>query len=191
VATSDNYTNMDVGVAGDRYFANVLAMGMMVDVSQKTDQFAKNTMGVMAYYLRTVAELPNLRPIPISIKSAGKDDIETSMTAMLVMNGSSAGGFRHVAPEASVNDGHLDVVLFHKMPFANLGPLLMSVWFGQHTDNKYVTYFRTDEMRIESTEEIITDVDGETGDPLPLDVKVLPERIRVCTRESNMTVRAW
>ncbi|MDR1953268.1 MAG: YegS/Rv2252/BmrU family lipid kinase [Clostridiales Family XIII bacterium] len=190
IALSDRYTYMDVGLANDRCFINVLAMGMMVDVSQKTDPNVKNTLGVMAYYLRGMAEIPKLKPIPVRIECPDRK-LDANIYAMLIMNGRSAGGFKRVAPEASINDGLFDVILFEEMPVPNLGPLLLSVLTGQHTENKNVTFFRTSSLRIESPVEVNTDVDGETGAPLPLDVRILPRRIKVCTAVDNMEGNAW
>jgi len=190
VATGTHRTKMDVGVAGSKYFVNVLAMGMMVDISQKTDPMAKTTLGVMAYYLRSVAELPRIRPIHVHIKCPDFSQ-DLQMHAMLVMNGRSAGGFKRLAPDASINDGLFDVLLFKSMPITNWAPLLMSLIMGQHTENKYVKYFRTSELRIESDEELDTDVDGEPGEPLPLDVRILPNRLTICTREDEMPGISW
>ncbi|MDR0851086.1 MAG: YegS/Rv2252/BmrU family lipid kinase [Clostridiales Family XIII bacterium] len=190
IATSEHYTHMDVGVANDRCFVNVLAMGMMVDVSQKTDPAVKNTMGIMAYYLRGMAEITKLRPIPIKLTTPD-EKIVTKMYAMLIMNGRSAGGFKRVAPTAEINDGLLDVIVFQEMPVVNLGPLLFSVLTGQHTENEKVISFRTNQLKIESSVEIVTDVDGEAGDALPLDVKVLPRRLKINTLKDDMDGNVW
>jgi YegS/Rv2252/BmrU family lipid kinase len=190
ISTNENYTYMDVGIANDRYFVNVLAMGMMVDVSQKTDPAIKNTMGIMAYYLRGMAEIPKLKPIPITLTTPN-EKIETKMFAMLVMNGRSAGGFKRVAPNAEINDGLLDVMVFQDMPVVNLAPLMLSVLTGQHTENERVLTLRTDRVLIESPVQVSTDMDGEAGDALPLDVRLLPRRLRVNTREKDMEGNVW
>jgi YegS/Rv2252/BmrU family lipid kinase len=190
IATGDCTTPMDVGTVNGRCFVNVLAMGMIVDVSQKTDPLVKNTIGVMAYYLRSVAEIPKLHPISVKLTMPDKV-LKKEMYAMLVMNGRSAGGFKRIAPAASISDGLFDVVLFHNMPMTNWAPLLMSLITGQHTENKYVTHFRTDRLLIESDEAISTDMDGETGEPLPLDVRMIPGRIKVCTSSDNMEGNTW
>ncbi|MDR2156759.1 MAG: YegS/Rv2252/BmrU family lipid kinase [Clostridiales Family XIII bacterium] len=190
IALGERYTLMDVGLANQKCFVNVLAMGMMVDVSQKTDPNVKNTLGVMAYYLKGMAEIPRLRPIPVTITCPDRV-LDAEICAMLIMNGRSAGGFKRVAPNASINDGLFDVILFRDMPIANLMPLLLGVLTGQHTEHKRVVHFRADRLRVESPLEVNTDVDGELGDPLPLDVRILPGRLRVCTAVENMEGNAW
>lgn len=107
------------------------------------------------------------------------------------MNGRSAGGFKRVAPTAEINDGLLDVIVFQEMPVVNLGPLLFSVLTGQHTENEKVISFRTNQLKIESSVEIVTDVDGEAGDALPLDVKVLPRRLKINTLKDDMDGNVW
>ena len=190
IALGEHYTYMDVGVANNKCFVNVLAMGMMVDVSQKTDPIAKNTMGIMAYYLRGMAEITKLKPIPVKL-TMPEDVVETKMYAMLIMNGRSAGGFKRVAPTAAINDGLLDVIVFREMPIVNLAPLLLSVLTGDHIENEKVICLRTNRIMIESSMDIATDMDGEKGESLPINVSILPKRLKVCTLSDDMEGNVW
>jgi YegS/Rv2252/BmrU family lipid kinase len=180
IALTDKYTPMDVGKAGDRYFVNVLAAGMLVDISQKTDPAFKNTLGIASYYLKGLATIPQYRNIPLRVKSEGRD-IHTKATAILVMNGRSAGGFKNVSPDSEISDGLLDVVLFKDILFPELLPTMMGILTGLHTESKKVEYFKTRHLWIEAEngDEVLTDVDGERGDPLPLEVSVLPSRLLI------------
>ena len=184
IAVSDHFTKLDVGTAGDRCFVNVLAIGMLVDISQKTDPNIKNTLGLSAYYLRGLAELPFARATQLRIRSA-EMDIDTKVSAVIVMNGRSAGGFKNVAPLSEASDGMLDVIVFKRLIPPDLLPVLFAVMTGHHTTDKRVVYFKTPRLRIESAvAEVNTDVDGERGDPLPLDIGVIPSRLLVNTPES-------
>jgi len=190
VATEENYTYADVGQVNSKYFINVAAMGFLVDVSQKTDPNIKSTLGVLSYYLRGLGELPNLKPIPVQISSEEYTSTD-NIYFMLVMNGRSAGGFKKIAPRASINDGKLDVVIFKEMPIMELMPLLVSVMTGNHTENKNVVSFSTDRLIIDSDQHIGTDIDGEKGSELPLDIRVLHNRIRINTVNKNMEGSIW
>ncbi|MDR2089239.1 MAG: YegS/Rv2252/BmrU family lipid kinase [Clostridiales Family XIII bacterium] len=190
IALGEKYTLSDVGLAGGRCFVNVLAMGMLADVSQKTDPNLKNTLGVISYYLKGFSELPNLRPIFVRI-TCEAFDLEANIYFMLVMNGRSAGGFRRLAPDALINDGLLDVIIFREMPIMELAPLLIAVMTGQHPVNRNVIAFKTAALRIESEQEIVTDMDGETGCGLPVEISVLHKRLRVNTRRDDMEAAIW
>ena len=190
IALEERYTYADIGKVNDRYFVNVAAMGFLVDVSQKTDPNIKNTIGVISYYLKGVSEIPNLRPIPIQITSE-EYTAEDKIYFMLVMNGRSAGGFKRIAPLAEVNDGLLDVMMFKEMPIRDLAPLLFNVVTGQHTENKNVVYFQTKKLHIESDQQVGTDVDGEKGAEFPLDIQILPKKLRINTVMNNMEGARW
>lgn len=190
IATEENYTYADIGKANDQYFINVAAIGFLVDVSQRTDPNIKNTLGVLSYYLRGIGELPNLKPIPVKITSE-EYQAEEKIFFMLAMNGRSAGGFKRIAPMASINDGLLDVVIFKEMPVIELAPLLMSVLAGQHRENKHVIYFNTRRLLVETDIEVGTDVDGEKGSSLPMEIQVIPKRLKVNTVRVDMGGNVW
>jgi YegS/Rv2252/BmrU family lipid kinase len=190
IALAEKYTLSDVGVANGRCFVNVLAMGMLADISQKTDPNLKNTLGVISYYLKGVQELPNLHPLSVRI-SCEAFNLEAGIYFMLVMNGRSAGGFRRIAPDAVMNDGLLDVMIFREMPIMELAPLLIAVMTGQHPINRNVISFKTDALRVESNQTIATDMDGEQGGQLPVEISVLHKRLRVNTRKDNMEGSIW
>ena len=178
IALGDVTSPADVGKVNDKVFINVAAMGALVDVSQKTDPNLKNSLGIVAYYLTAMSELPQVRPL--AVKLTTPDEVyEEEIYFMVVMNGESAGGFRKLNPESSINDGKLDVIAFLKMPIVELAPLLIEVLRGRHPQNKHVRYFQTDELTMESDADIGTDIDGEHGEKLPLHFSVLHNRLSI------------
>lgn len=185
IALGNHFTNADVGKVNDRYFINVAAMGALIDVSQKTDPNLKNTIGVMAYYLKAVTEVPNLRAHKVKLITES-ETYEEEMYFMVVMNGISAGGFKRISPESEINDGLMDVILFRKMPILELGPLLFNVIHGNHSKNKHVLTFRTDKLRIESDGDVSTDIDGEKGEQFPLEFSLLHNRLKIFTEVDDI-----
>lgn len=178
IALGDHLVKADVGKVNDRYFINVAAIGNLVDVSQKTDPRLKNTLGTMAYYLKGISEVPALKPLPM--KFITDDDVfDEKIYFMVVMNGKSAGGFKKLALESSINDGLLDVMIFKKMNFVNLAATTLKVLRGKHTEDKNVEIFQTSRLRLETSAPISTDIDGETGEEFPMDFSVLESRLRV------------
>ena len=184
IALGDKTTKADVGKVNGRYFINVAALGAMVDVSQRTDPNLKNALGTMAYYLKALTELPQIHPMNVRLTTPDKI-YEEQIYFMVVMNGESAGGFRKLSPNSSISDGKLDVVAFRKMPLVEFGPLLFEVVNGRHPENKNVLYFQTDSLKIESDEDIDTDIDGEHGEKLPLEFGVIERRLDVFVSEKD------
>ncbi len=178
IALEDHYMEADLGKCNDRYFVNVAAIGPVVDVSQKTDTAMKNALGIVAYYLRGLSEIKSLKPVEFTITCDGRKFTE-DIFFMVVMNGSSAGGFRKLGIQSSINDGLLDVIIVKEMNLRESLPLVIDVLQGRHDENKNVIYFQTPSLRIESPGNMVTDMDGEEGEPLPLEIGILPRRLRV------------
>ena len=190
IALGSRKTISDVGLVNGRAFINVSAMGMMVDISQRTDPILKSTIGALAYYLKGIAEFPSLRPIPVTIRSA-EENFDGEVYFILVMNGTSAGGFRKISPSSTINDGKLAVTVFKRMPLTEFAPLLISYLQGNHQSNRNVLHFKTDDVIIDSDTEFGTDVDGEVGEKTPLHFTVLKNRLEIFTYLENMRGPMW
>ena len=185
IALGSSYTTADVGKVNDRYFVNVAAMGGLISVSQKTDPNLKNSLGIMAYYLKALTEIKNITAEHVKLITP-EATYEEDMYFMVVMNGKSAGGFRKLSPETEINDGMLDVVLFREMPLLEMAQLLVDVMQGRHSENKNVLTFSTNQLRIESDSDIATDIDGEKGEKFPLEFSLLHNRLSVFTKEDDI-----
>jgi YegS/Rv2252/BmrU family lipid kinase len=180
----DNYTYCDVGIANGHYFLNVASLGFLIDVSQKTDKKIKKSLGILAYYLKGAEEIANLKPVRVSIRSK-EFNRDEEVYFMLIMNGKSAGGFKKIAPVASLSDGLLDIYIFRKCPIIELISLVIKVTHGEHAESPYVSYFQTAELTIDCKEKIGTDMDGEKGFDFPLTVSVHPGKLKIITRNNR------
>ncbi|MGF6375659.1 diacylglycerol kinase (ATP) [Clostridiales Family XIII bacterium PM5-7] len=185
IAFGNNFTYADVGRVNDRYFINVAAIGQVVDVSQKTDPALKNTIGVLAYYLKGLSEVPTMKPIKVTLTTPEKTYKE-KMYFMVVMNGKSAGGFKRISPDSEINDGLLDVMLFRNMSIIEMPAVFMKILQGSHPSSRKVLHFQTSSLKIEADADLPTDIDGEHGEKFPLDFSVLHRKLRIHTAENNM-----
>ena len=168
---------IDLGKINDKYFINVASTGLFTDISQKTDVNLKNTMGKLAYYLKGLEELPNFRKLKVKISSK-ECDYEGEMYLLLVFNGQTAGNL-NLATEAEITDGKLDVVMFKAIAIIELLPLFIKLLKGEHLDSDKVVYFKTDDVYIESSEDIVTDIDGERGPDFPLRIQCIEGGIKL------------
>ena len=84
-----------------------------------------------------------------------------------------------IAPWADCTDGRLDVSSFRSGGVVRSLRYLLFVVFNRH---RILTAFRTQQVervRIESEEPVVYQIDGDYGGTLPLDVRVLPGRLRL------------
>jgi diacylglycerol kinase (ATP) len=168
---------VDVGKINDKYFINVASTGLFTDVSQKIDSNLKNTIGKLAYYLKGLEELPNFRRLKVKLSSK-ECNYDGDMYLLLVFNGKTAGNL-NLATEAEITDGKLDVIMFKAIQIIELLPLFIKLLKGEHLDSDKVVYFKTDDVYIESSEDIVTDIDGEKGPDFPLRIQCIKGGIKL------------
>ena len=168
---------VDVGKINDNYFINVASTGLFTDISQKIDTNLKNTIGKLAYYLKGIEELPNFRKLKVKLSSK-ECNYDGEMYLLLVFNGKTAGNL-NLATEAEITDGKLDVIMFKAIQVMELLPLFIKLLKGEHLDSDKVVYFKTDDVYIESSEDIVTDIDGERGPDFPLRIQCIKGGIKL------------
>lgn len=168
---------VDIGRINQKYFINVASTGLFTDISQKTDVNLKNTIGKLAYYLKGIEELPNFRKLKVKITSK-ELTYDGDMYLLLVFNGQTAGNLK-LATRADVRDGFLDVIVIKAVPVYEILPLFIKILKGEHLDSEKVVYFKTDDVLIESDEDIVTDIDGEKGPGFPLRIECIKGGIKV------------
>ena len=94
-----------------------------------------------------------------------------------------AGGLRLV-PDAVGNDGLLDVCLFRRGSLLHGLRYFAGVMLGRHRRWEDFSHVRVRKLRIESDREVPYQLDGDPGGVLPVEISVLPGRVRMVVTET-------
>ena len=108
--------------------------------------------------------------------------IEEEVLLFMIANSQSVGGFREIAPLASVSDGLFDAVIIKKMDIFQMLPLMISILQGDHVNHPAVEYIQTENLQIEnlSGEEVKVDYDGEElPEGFPVNISIIPQAIQI------------
>ncbi|MDP4178326.1 MAG: YegS/Rv2252/BmrU family lipid kinase [Bacillota bacterium] len=163
---------VDIGRINDKYFINVASMGAFTDVSQKIDTNLKNTLGKMAYYVKGIEQFPNIRNLKVNVESK-EQNFDGDMYLMFIFNGRTAGNL-NLAYEASITDGVLDVIIVKASMVIDIVSLFIKMLKEQHLqENNSIVYFKTNKLKIECNEDIVTDIDGERGPNFPIEIECI------------------
>lgn len=171
---------IDIGKVNDKYFINVASAGMFTDVSQKINPEFKNSIGKVSYYLKGIEEALYMRKFSIEVES-NEVNYNGDMYLMLIFNGKTAGNI-NLAYKAEVDDGLLDVIIVKEVLLPNMLPLLISILKGEHLEgyNKNeILYFKTNKLKIDCKDNLITDIDGEKGPDFPLEIECIKSGIQL------------
>jgi diacylglycerol kinase family enzyme len=82
-----------------------------------------------------------------------------------VCNGPRSGGLFHIAPQAQLDDGRLDLVLLPKLPTLEVFAMLPRLFKGTHLHHAKAVHKKVRQVRIES----------RPGTPLHADGEILAE----------------
>jgi YegS/Rv2252/BmrU family lipid kinase len=185
VVAENDIAALDVGrVNGKHIFLSSCAAGMFVNISYTTSSQLKKSLGPLAYYFSALGEIPHIRSFPLRIET-DEDVIEDDFLLFLLVNGSQAAGLANLYPKARMRDGLMDLLLIRDVPPIDFPSLLIEIINRESDDEgRWLKRLRSRYFRFTSDQPILTTQDGEEGQPLPLEVEVLPSALNVYIRRT-------
>lgn len=170
---------IDIGQIGEKYFINVASAGVLTSVAHKVDAGLKNAIGKMAYYLRGLGEIPSFRALDLTIR-ADNEVLREKVFLFVIINSGTVGSMKNLATNAKINDGKLDMIIVKQCSIPELMALTVELLAGNDiTKRNNVTYLQAANIKIESTEMVESDLDGELGPKLPLEIKTLQGKLNL------------
>ncbi|WP_367606348.1 diacylglycerol kinase family protein [Legionella sp. W05-934-2] len=166
-----------------RYFINIASCGLSAQVIKYSSatSWLKKLGGGVNYFIHSLQGILTYQSTPVTIQFDEHPPFEGDMLLMAVCNGQYFGGNMHVAPMANLNDGLLDVVIFHD--FTKLQALwkLRKIYSGRHLLEKKVKFVQAKTVSIEGQLEqpLFIEADGELVGQLPATFSLLPQTLSV------------
>ena len=163
VVVGGREVQIDLGSFNDRWFAYVAAFGAFTGVAYRTAQSDKRILGRLAYLLRGVQALGEIRPIHVRAETAERV-IEDDVILGLVGSTTSVGGFKAKRSlEISLTDGLSEVVLVRNIKSLADFNVVASSILRQEFDNQYFYMLRTDHITFHFDTDVPWTLDGEYG----------------------------
>lgn len=159
-----------------KWFLGVLAAGFDAVVNERANQLTW-PKGPMRYNLAILRELPVFRAIPYTLVLDG-ERIDTEAMLVAVGNGPAYGGGMRVTPDASFDDGLLDVLILRKISTFEFLRVFPRVFKGTHVSHHAVQIRRARTVSLEA-KGIVSYADGERFAPLPMSMEVVPGALTV------------
>lgn len=180
------------GVTGDhqtvaqRFVGSVVASGFDALVNLRANRMTR-PQGSMRYTLATLLELPTFAPLPYRLELDGQiREVEAMLVA--VGNTSAYGGGMNICPEATPDDGVLDLTIIHAASRRLLLQLLPKMRSGEFARHRVVEQVRARRVelagdRVSRSGKIIGPLtamgDGEVIGPLPRTLSVAPAAVTI------------
>ena len=126
----------------------------------------------LAYVFLMIRVLAAYRPAAVSLEVDGVRHTFRHVWLAAVTNIPTIGGGMRINPQASPEDGLLDVCVVHGISRLRLITAFPRVYSGTHTSISGVSFLRGKRVRLESASPLPAHADGEDAGVNPLDVRV-------------------
>jgi YegS/Rv2252/BmrU family lipid kinase len=167
-------TLVDLGRANGRFFLVIASVGFDAQIVSLVESGHK-ALGQIAYPLAGVSLAGTLQGRSCRIWIDDQPPIERMLLAGIVTNGRLYGGLVPMLPQAQVDDGLLDAVLFAGSSSVDAAAHTARVLAGLHLADPNVTIRQLRRLRIEvDGEPLPVQTDGDPRGTTPLEIEVLP-----------------
>ena len=173
----NNIRAADLGKVGEEFFINVASAGAFTSIAHEVDSKQKNSLGKFAYYLRGIGELPHFKSFELEVEADGKI-FKLEAFLFLVLNSSAVASLKKISEIAKIDDGKLDFLALKKSSPRQLLQLSKKILSGESIENEEnIFYLQAKNFEIKSEVELVSDLDGEIGNKLPLKIETIPYAI--------------
>ena len=171
---------IDVGLINKKQvFLTSLAGGNFVDTTFETDKKLKQRLGPLAYYLKPLTELTNIKAYPIKV-TVDKVTYEEKVTVFVMVNGNAVGTFDKFIDNADMADGVMELILITEATMLENISLFRTILTGEDINaHKNIKILKGKKFHIECGSNMPITLDGEKGPVCPLDVEVIHRAIQV------------
>lgn len=171
---------IDVGLINKKQvFLTSLAGGNFVDTTFETDKKLKQRLGPLAYYLKPLTELTNIKTYPIKV-TVDKVTYEEKVTVFVMVNGNAVGTFDKFIDNADMADGVMELILITEATMLENISLFRTILTGEDINaHKNIKILKGKKFHIECGSNMPITLDGEKGPVCPLDVEVIHRAIQV------------
>jgi YegS/Rv2252/BmrU family lipid kinase len=169
---------VDVAEVDGRTFLGIASYGFDSDV-QDIANAARFVRGQAVYLYATLRALAAWKPVLLRFAADGGPEREVLGYAVAACNSGVFGGGMALAPDASLTDGLLDVVVTGHTPKLGFLRGLPKVFKGTHLDEPEVELFRAAELRVSAERPFRIYADGDPIGMTPATIRAVPAALRV------------
>ena len=169
------------GAPLERYFVNLLSLGLGGDVAVRAKNFLSPLLGgKVAFLYATVAGLVRFRGKRVRLTLDEEPaPSEFFISNIAIGNGRYHGGGMHPCPRAVMNDGLLDVTTIDYLTMLEFLRDIKYLYSDDIYRHPKARHFRARKIVAESDETTHIEIDGEALGRLPLEINLLPSSLRV------------
>ena len=181
---------IDIQNGSAHLIINAATAGFGGLISGEVNSADKQRWGSMAYWITAVTHLTSLPKYSLELTFQDDTHAKFEVFGLAIASGRYVGGGFPVAPEATVNDGSLDVTVVPVMPVSELLAAGVDTTFGWYHESGRIATFTARWVRVESTPPLPYSLDGETEQSDGVEFSIRPAAMRVACHAEAVGVQS-
>jgi YegS/Rv2252/BmrU family lipid kinase len=161
-----------------RTFIGIASCGFDSDANRIANE-TRVVRGNLVYAYGALRALVSWRPATFSLTLDREPPRNVTGYTVAVANSNAYGGGMWLAPDASLTDGMLDVVIVGHAPKLRFLRLLPTVFKGEHVRQPNVEVLKASQVEISAERPFEMYADGDPISSLPVTVRALPGAVKV------------
>lgn len=176
----------DHGALHSRHFINIASLGLSgpTDRAVNAAKSGGKMSGKAVFLFHTVRELIRYRFQEVRVTVDDQPPVEARIALVACANGRFFGGGMMIAPDATPEDGELEIVIVRGTSKLALLADLRLVYGGAHRGRPFCTMLKGKKVTVEPLGDplvngALLDIDGESPGRIPATFEILPGAITV------------
>jgi YegS/Rv2252/BmrU family lipid kinase len=169
--------DLDIGEVDGRSFIGIASLGFDSDANRIANA-APSRLGRLVYVYGALRALAAWTPARFDLRLDG-EPLSSIGYSVAACNSGCYGGGMHLAPDASLDDGMLDVVLIASHSKRSFLATLPKAFRGTHVTHPAVRVLRGVELHFDADRPFTVYADGDPIATTPTTVRVVPGALRV------------
>lgn len=162
-----------------RYFVNVADIGIGAETANRVNKHSKLLKGFLSFMLGAVSTIIMYKNKDFEVIIDDKTVISERMNSVIIANGRYFGGGMKVAPDALLDDGLFDIIIFGDLSKPDLIKSFPLIYDGKHLTHPKLRFYRGNRIKVKSGGKGLVEVDGEIPGSDDAEFELLPKALKI------------
>ncbi|BDS90462.1 TPA: diacylglycerol kinase family protein [Streptococcus pneumoniae] len=174
----DLTNKIDIGKANDNYFGYIFSIGSLPEAIHNVEIEDKTKFGILTYAVNTMKSVMTDQVFNIKVETENGNYVgEASHVLVLLTN-----YFADKKIFEENKDGYANILILKDASIFSKLSVIPDLLKGDVVGNDNIEYIKARNIKISSDSELESDVDGDKSDNLPVEIKVLAQRVEVFSK---------
>jgi len=170
---------IDLGLANDSYFLNMIGLGFDAAVAEKAGNMHRYLKGYAAYAAAIIDQVSTFNRFCCKAWCNDLFMQDNQTLLAVVANGSYYGGILKIAPHACIDDGQLELCLIRNRSIPELVSLGARILIRKHIDSRAVIKLSGHDIKLQALQRVLMHIDGDVFDASSVEITLKPGALRL------------